>query len=309
MNPDGTGQRQLTAEITAVVDYAVAPDGSSVVVGNGTQLVYQRADGGDRRVLTAEGMLEFDPAYAPDGQHVAFARADAASGESLGLWEWTVDGGDAVEIDLPGSDEPQASAGAAGDGQAFRAPRYSPDGDALAFLDAGRSVGILDLTSDDLSSVKFAASAAPIWLPDSGSLLVTGRDTVQADSAGFTAPVSPLEPSGDGTVHRLRRAAPRPVALELGDGAHVLASTADGLLAVVDSDGRLRIVEAATEPATEDPLVDGPVAAAAFDPGGDSLVLALEGDDGEAGALELLDPATGDRTELAPDGAAPRWLP
>ena len=32
MNADGTGQRQVSAELEPVLDYAVAPDGSSLVV-------------------------------------------------------------------------------------------------------------------------------------------------------------------------------------------------------------------------------------------------------------------------------------
>ncbi len=57
MNADGTGQRQVSAELTPVIDYAVAPDGTSLVVGDGRRLVYLRADGSDRRVLTGEGHL------------------------------------------------------------------------------------------------------------------------------------------------------------------------------------------------------------------------------------------------------------
>ncbi|HUF07304.1 MAG TPA: Ig-like domain-containing protein, partial [Candidatus Binatia bacterium] len=55
MNPDGSGKRQLSSELTPVLDYAVAPDGSSLVLADGRRLVHQRPDGSDRRVLTDEG--------------------------------------------------------------------------------------------------------------------------------------------------------------------------------------------------------------------------------------------------------------
>ncbi len=38
----------------AVIDYAVAPDGGSLVVADGRRLVHVRADGADRRVITAD---------------------------------------------------------------------------------------------------------------------------------------------------------------------------------------------------------------------------------------------------------------
>jgi len=101
MNPDGSGQRQLSAELSPVTSYAVAPDGRSYVVGDGAVLVQQRADGGERRLLTEAGTLEFDPTYAPDGTQLAFGRADADTGAGLGLWTRPPSGGNATRLRLP----------------------------------------------------------------------------------------------------------------------------------------------------------------------------------------------------------------
>ncbi|MGH2428051.1 MAG: Ig-like domain-containing protein, partial [Candidatus Limnocylindria bacterium] len=101
MNPDGTGSRQLSAELSPVIDYAVAPDGRSFVVADGRRLVFHRPDGSERRVLTEEGVLEFDPAYAPDSRRIVFGRAAADSGVGLGLWEQAIDAADAAQIELP----------------------------------------------------------------------------------------------------------------------------------------------------------------------------------------------------------------
>ncbi len=53
MNPDGTGQRQLSSELSPITMYAVAPDGRRLIVGDGARLVMQQADGGARQTLTA----------------------------------------------------------------------------------------------------------------------------------------------------------------------------------------------------------------------------------------------------------------
>ncbi len=100
MNVDGTAAHQLSTELTAVLDYAVSPDGNSFVVGDGRRLVMVDADGSNRRVLTEEGFLEFDPTYAPNGQRLAFARADATTGSGLGIWERAIPG-DPERIEIP----------------------------------------------------------------------------------------------------------------------------------------------------------------------------------------------------------------
>ena len=80
MNPDGTNQRQVSAELSPVIDYAVAPDGRAFVVGDGAVIVWQRADGSARRLLTDADVVEFDPAYSPDGGTLVFGRADPVLG-------------------------------------------------------------------------------------------------------------------------------------------------------------------------------------------------------------------------------------
>ncbi len=151
MNADGSGQRQVSAELLPIVDYAVAPDGSSLVLADGYRLVHQRADGSDRQVLTGEGLVEFDPTYSPNGRRIAFGRSDAETGEGLGLWEWVIGGGDPTPIVLP--DDPEAGPTPSGlvAAAALRAPRYAPDGEALAFADLDGRIGILDLPAGLLS--------------------------------------------------------------------------------------------------------------------------------------------------------------
>src|SRR5205823_12573327 len=98
MNPDGSNQHEVSSELSPLTTYAVAPDGRSLVVGDGARLVELRADGSGRRVLTDAGLLEFDPSYAPDGSAILFGRADVKTGSGLGIWRRPPGGGGAERI-------------------------------------------------------------------------------------------------------------------------------------------------------------------------------------------------------------------
>ena len=308
MNPDGTGQHQVSAELTPVLDYAVAPDGSSLVVGDGRRLIYLRADGGDRRDLTDEGLLEFDASYAPNGQRIAFARAEAETGDGLGLWEWEIGSGDATAIELPrelGGPEPS---GATGNSAALRAPRYAPDGQALAYIDLAGWVGILELPAERLTRAEFDAAALPIWLPDSSTVVLSGsRTTSHPEAEPFSALVAPLEPEGLGAVYSLARSGTEVGPSPFGHGTTALAVGADGLVAFVDTDGSLW-VRSLQGLAGERLLDRAGIAAAGFAPGESALVIVVDSENG-VGRLEVLDIDTGNRSPLAPDGSRPRWLP
>lgn len=310
-NPDGTGQRQLSAELSAVLDYAMAPDGSSLVVGDGRRLVFVRADAEGRRVLTGDDHVEVDPVYAPSGDRIAFARLDAASGEGLGLWEWEVGGGEASPIELPAdADEPATPEPSGASGSVLRAPRYAPDGQALAFVDAGGAIGILELPSARLTRVPFQAAGPPAWLPDSSALLVAGREQPSAGPSAQLPPIAPLDPDDGSAVFRLARSGTRVAATQLGTGWRLLAIALDGTIAYATDEGWLGTA-AGADAVREPSLVrDGRVVTAAFAPGEASLAMVLvDGDDEEVGRLERLDLEDGERTELAPDAAHPRWLP
>jgi len=309
MNADGTGQRQLSSEIVPILDYAIAPDGSSVVVADGRRLVFLRTDGSERRVLTGDGNWEMDPTYSPSGDRIAFARMDAATMQGMGLWQWEVGSGDAEPIELPAdlreSPAPSATAAEAG---ILRAPRYAPDGQALAFVDAAGAVGVLELPGQRLTLVPFAADAPPVWLPDSGTLLLSGRSDGGGDTPNLDAPVGPLEPADGSAVHRLGRSGTAAGETELGRGWRVLAVAADGSVAFTDPRGWLGVSPTIDAPGDTTLVRGESVRAAAFAPSEAAMVIVVAADEAD-GSLELLDLDTGRRTVLAPDGSHPRWLP
>jgi hypothetical protein len=311
MNPDGTGKRQLSAELAPILDYAVAPDGSMLALGDGSRLVVQQSDGSGRRVLTDDGVLDFDPAFSPDGQRIAFARADGESGAGLGLWQWTIGAGDPVPIELPEEPdgEPLPSASGLEPSSPLRAPRFAPDGQALAFVDLTGSIGILELPDARLTRVPFAASAPPIWMFDATRVLLTGRPAEEPISGpSFEAPVAPLAAGSGDSAYQLARSGTTTTPTPWGAGSHPLAASPDGDIAYVDLGGALWIT-ARPSAAGEEPIAaDLDPLAAAFAPGEPAIVVA-SGQSGARRAIVRIETDSGRRTQLAPEGDAPRWLP
>ncbi len=288
MNPDGSNQHQVSAELSPVTSYAVAPDGRSYVVGDGARLVEASADGSGRRVLTQAGSVEFDPAYAPDGSAIVFGRADAATGNGLGLWKRSPSGGQASPIAVPSgtggvaptpSPTPGSSPVANAPTPLLRAPRYSPDGKRLAFVDAAGRIGILDLDDGSLTAAPFHAASPPAWLPDSDGIVVSGLSEV-AGQPGWTTgrltpgtPVAPLTPAG------LRLTASERVGLQ-----------------VAELDRGLSLAQVT-------PLPEG-AALPAVGPNGRIAYVVLQSDDPEAGGLWISAPGGLGSTELSTDSRA-----
>ena len=213
MNPDGGNQRQLSAELSPVTHYAVSPDGTRFIVGDGVRLVEQEAAGSRRRVLTEATFVEFDATYSPDGSQIAFARADAESGVPLGLWVRDAGGAGVERLELadpasgtdaatpsapsaPPATARQGVASARAPAPLLRAPRYAPDGRWLAFVEVGTAVVVLDLVDRGVLRVPLVATAPPSWSPDSERLVVAGAsaDERPGAAAGRLDPGAPVPP-------------------------------------------------------------------------------------------------------------------
>jgi hypothetical protein len=307
MNPDGSGQRQVSAELEAIVDYAVAPDGDGLVVADGRRLVFLRPDGSERRVITDPGYLDFDPTFSPDGQEIAFARADATDGSGLGLWTSDVPGGEPQRIELPPEQGAGATPGPSGDsGEPVRAPSYAPDGSAIAFVDLAGSVGILDLETGLMDVVALSATAAPIWLPDASALLVGGHQGASVSPPDVDVPVLPMRSGPSDDVFRLAPSTMLVGPTDLPTGSRVLAVGDNGSIAYVDGNGAMWL-DGPGVPSHEGPYYEPDVLSAAFAPGDAALVVEVV--TAESSLLELFEPETGRRTSLADGGSDPHWLP
>ena len=334
MNPDGTNQHQVTASLSPITDFAVAPDGRSLVAGDGAQLVEQAVGGGDQRLLTDAAHLEFDPRYSPDGRTIVFGRADVATGAGLGIWRRGVAGGEASVLVAPDAAEDRASPSASGSTSPsagappapvplLRAPVYAPDGTAIAYVDMAGRLAIIDLETQRQVSALVAATAPPAWLPDSSAVLISGAplDRLPGDAASHpvSTPVAPLDPAsgsvpGAQQVLRLLRDSDAPQATPL-DGPARLAIGANGRIAFVviprgaaggqlwlttgDGGAQSRLLDIAPDVITW----------VAFTPEPGTLVAARATRQGTETGIVLVDVGSGRVDELTEDGTRPRWLP
>ncbi len=322
MNPDGSNQRQLSAELSPVTTYAISPDGRAFVTGDRAVVVWQRTDGTARHLLTDPDVVEFDAAYSPDGSVITFGRADPSLGSSLGLWMRDADGSDPRPIELPSGQPGSPSASQATPVPLLRAPRISPDGTALAFVDEAGRVGILDLELEQLTSAPFVALTEPTWLPDGSGVLVAG---LTAGSAPEPKPYRPhsavaiLDPaSGElgasqvAALHvvRLQRFATSVTASAFGAGASRPAVDAAGRFAFIrlggaDVDGgSLWVASALEATGAAISLPNGETRSASFAPEPGSMVIGAE-----PGGVWLLSLGSGQAQQLTADGWLPHWLP
>lgn len=322
MNPDGSNQRQLSAELSPISGYAVSPDGRAFITGDGAAIVWQRADGSARRLLTDPGVVEFDAAYSPDGTAITFGRADPALGSSLGLWMSDSDGSDPRPIELPLGPAVSPSPDQA-PVPLLRTPRMSPDGTALAFVDQAGRVAIIDLELEQLTSAPFFALSEPTWLPDGSGVLVAGLPAGSAIDPNPYRPrtaVAALDPASSefdaaqvAALHvvRINRFATSVRATAFGAGAARPVVDAGGRYAFIRlaggeaGGGSLWVTPALADAGAAIGVPGGATASASFAPEPGSMVIGEAG----PGGVWLLDLASGDAQRLTTDGWLPRWLP
>jgi hypothetical protein len=324
MNPDGSNQRQLSAELSPITSYAVAPDGRSFLTGDGATIIWQRTDSTARRVLTDSGVVEFDAAFSPDGTVITFGRADPALGSSLGLWMRDADGSDPRPIELPSGLLASPSASPATRVPLLRAPRMSPDGSALAFVDEAGRVDILDLDLRQLASAPFVALSEPIWLADRSGVLIAGLPAGSGIKPNPYLPhsaVAVLDPAsaelGEAEVAalhvvRMDRFATSVRATAFGAGASRPAVDASGRYVFIRLEGSevgtgsLWMASGLQDVGEEISIpADWRPSSASFAPEPGSMVIGQA----EPGGVWLFSLGSGHAQRLSVDGWQPRWLP
>lgn len=161
-------QRKTLSARQSVLDFAVEPNGASIVYAaandqGGADLWRADRSGEDRQLLLACGADRcHQPAWSPDGRRIAFTRrrqaAEGASGRPR-LWTLEVAGGGAAPLY---QDEERSG----------RSPHWSPDGRWLAYYDPpADAIVLLDTDTVREQVVASRAGLPGGWSPDGQVLL------------------------------------------------------------------------------------------------------------------------------------------
>jgi alpha-tubulin suppressor-like RCC1 family protein/Tol biopolymer transport system component len=210
MNPDGTGQVQLTSLAGTQTDPAISPDDTKVVFVNGSNTTAEisvvNIDGTGLTTLTSNAVNDQDPSWSPDGTRIVFrsqrdgnpeiyamnangtgqTRLTNNSGQDI-LPSWSPDGTriafssnrvggnfDIYVMDATGANVTRLTTATGSD----QGPAWSPDGTQIAFdstRDGNQEIYVMnaDGTTQTRLTNDASGDSRPQWAPDATKIVWT----------------------------------------------------------------------------------------------------------------------------------------
>ena len=163
INPDGTGQANLTNDGAADFAPAWSPDGRRIAFSSNRagnfEIWVMWADGSGATRLTNNAALDAEPAWSPDGTKIAF-QSDRDGDSEI----WVMDANGANPTQLTSNPALDAS------------PNWSPNGSTIAFIRAGAlftmaANGSSQALLDVCGSLPACTVYRPDWSPGGTQLL------------------------------------------------------------------------------------------------------------------------------------------
>jgi hypothetical protein len=308
MNPDGSNQREVTAELVPVNGFDISGDGNNIAYGAAGQVKRMKIGGDGLETLTPAGAFDYAPSFTPDGTGLVVARRDPA-GADQGYWSIpTLSGADPKQIAPNGAaglgSVGLAKGGLTGQpGEPAWAPRAAFSTDGLKMLlvrGLDNAVELVDMTGTvPPVQLNLIGNSRPIWDQKDGAFYVAATPAPGSPSSLWR--VSP-----DGTTIRM---AP-------GAGDLSVASVDGSIVAVVVSpDGTMHLAYAPSASSPDTSAVTGQSGwnetSPSFSPDGSMVVFGRYGisDPKISGGIWVMAPDGTGVKNLATDGAYPRWTP
>ena len=305
MNPDGSNQREVTAELVPISGFDVSGDGATMVYGAGGVIKKMSIAGDNIQTLTPSGVYEYAPAITPDGTAVIVGRRDGL-GADQGYWRYQLNGGANPTQLAPDGAPAIGSLTLGGDGLTGKAgtpqwagrAAFSADGSAMLMVRGSDNVvevvdpkGIAKPLKLDL-----IAGSRPVW--------------VQLDNAFYVSATA-----DNGATWSYYKVTIAGVITRMGSsGSDVAASGRALALQVQSDDGTIHVAfvtQAGASPlllATDSNFIE---MSPSFSPSGATIVfgrVASQSLGVSAGIWTVKPDGTG-LINLSTDGGYPRWLP
>jgi Tol biopolymer transport system component len=186
MNPDGSGQTNITNNGSFDESPAFSPDGKKIAFLSARdgrpQIFVMNADGSDPvNVSNNAAVSDFDPAWSPDGKTITFA-SDRDGDFDILVMDTDPNTDDATNLTNDASDD--------------EFPAFSPDGTKIAF-ESDREIFVMNADGSqptNLSNSSLGDDLIPAWSPDGKKIVFAsfrdggGDETyvMNADGTGQT---------------------------------------------------------------------------------------------------------------------------
>jgi hypothetical protein len=306
MNPDGSNQREVTWELAPVNGFDVTGDGSTIAYGVAGVVKKMTLNGDGLQTLTTGSNFEYAPTFTPDGTGLVVGRRDG-KGADLGYWLVPMlSGTDAKQVAPDGAPNIGSSA-LTGDGLPSQ-PGLSPWASRAAFNPDG-SLMLVIRGSDGVAELVDMKGATP---PRKLNLVGDSRAVwVQGDAAFFMAGTA-----DNGATWSNWRVSSSAAVTREGPAVGDMDTTGSRILVLVirGKDGLTHVAYSASAGGFTTVLTSDSAfgdSSTSFSPDGSAVVFGrVDGQNPTVSAGIWVVKIDGSGlTNLATDGAFPRWLP